>query len=76
MKKLLISLFTIASLASFSDELIIRGGFDVFNDYNGMSDFITGDPGDDSLGFELGVEYLKTVAPNFLINIICKNRDF
>ena len=67
MKKLLISLFTIASLASFSDELVIRGGFDVFNDYSGMSDFITGDPGDDSLGFELGIEYLKTVAPNFLI---------
>ena len=67
MKKVLAGIFLAASLVSFSDELVIRGGFDFVNDYSGMSDFITGDSGDDSLGYELGVEYLKNVSPNFLI---------
>ena len=67
MKKVLAGIFLAASLVSFSDELVIKGGLDFADNYSGMSDFITGDYGDDSLGYELSVEYLKNVSPNFLI---------
>lgn len=67
MKKLLAGLFVVSSILTFSDEVIVRGGLDVFNDFSGMSDYITGDTGDNSLGYELGLEYLKNVTPNFLI---------
>ena len=67
MKKLLASLFVVSSILTFSDEVVVRGALDVFNDFNGMSDYITGDTGDNSLGYELGLEYLKNITPNFLI---------
>jgi hypothetical protein len=69
MKKVLASIFMAVSLVSFSDELVIRGGIDFADHYSGMSDFLTGDSGDDSLGFELSAEYLKNVSPNFLIGV-------
>ena len=67
MKKLLAGLFVVSSILTFSDEVVVRGALDVFNDFNGMSDYITGDTGDNSLGYELGLEYLKNITPNFLI---------
>ena len=67
MKKLLAGLFIVSSMLTFSDEVIVRGSLDVFNDFSGMSDYITGDTGDNSLGYELGLEYLKNITPNFLI---------
>ena len=69
MKKLLAGLFVVSSMLTFSDEVIIRGGLDVYSNFSGMSDYITGDSGNDSLGYELGVEYLKNVTPNFLIGV-------
>ncbi len=67
MKKLLAGLFVVSSILTFSDEVVVRGALDVFNDFHGMSDYITGDTGDNSLGYELGLEYLKNITPNFLI---------
>lgn len=69
MKKVLAGIFMAASLMSLSDELVIRGGFDFLENYSGMSDFIEGDGSDDSLGYELSVEYLKNVNSNFLIGV-------
>ena len=69
MKKVLASIFMSMSLISFSDELIIRGGIDFADNYSGMSDFITGDYADDSLGYELNIEYLKNVNKNFLLGV-------
>ena len=69
MKKLLAGLFLLSSIVTFSDELIIKGGLDVFNDYNGMSGYIEGGVGDNSLGYELSVEYLKSINTNFSLGV-------
>ena len=67
MKKLSAGLFLVSSMIAVGDEVFIGCGVDVFYNIDGTSDYITGDTGDNSLGYELGVEYLKSVTPNFLI---------